>query len=618
MKIDETSYSIIIPFGKYKDKSFGYIAETNPSYLEWIINESNFPSNIKELATITLSGSPHKKIIPQNKKTVEMTYIGKDIISVSFPYDSELIERFKLAIDGRKYDSSTGWTFHRAQLIRAIKFFGVKNVKLDDKCKKICEEEHKKEKLLDEIRNKIKSDIEVNTKLPLYEYQKLDVEFGNILNGRFYIAHEVGGGKTGAAIGFAVKNNAKKILVIVPKSVKLQWATEIKRFTGKDSCLWNSDGHGNLNYSWHIINYDIVHDLRKQLYKIDYDLLICDEATHLKNYQSQRTKAILGYWKQRKTYPGFKTKWAIFLSGTPMPNRPIELFSILSYLDKNKFNNPKHFIERYSEGIYDRDKYKNLDELHERTKHLIIRRLQSETDGDRPAKERNDLYVELTKEEQKEYIKELNKLFDKWKLAGKPSAAQMPALRDLLFDYKFPRIIEFTDELVTANKSILIYTIQQEHAYKIKNYYGENAVVITGNETDEEREIAKQKLINKEVKIGVFTIGVGAMGIDGLQHSIQDVLFTDIWWVPYYHEQGEGRIYRKGQLEKTRAWYINIPGTIDEDMREVLKQKQEIINTVIDGKVLNNIMNKSIFKEVLYRLSNRMVLNIDNIDQIQD
>ena len=77
---------------------------------------------------------------------------------------------------------------------------------------------------------------------------------------------------------------------------------------------------------------------------MDFDLLICDEATFLKNRNTLRFKSILGSWRERKKYPGIKTDHIIFLTGTPVMSRPIEAFTLLNVLDRERFNNFYHFV----------------------------------------------------------------------------------------------------------------------------------------------------------------------------------------------------------------------------------------------------------------------------------
>lgn len=411
---------------------------------------------------------------------------------------------------------------------------------------------------------------------------------------------------TPTAIGFALLVGGKA-LIICPKGVKIQWAEKILQFAGKKSCVWGVDGpEGDLTAEFHIINYDNVNKFASQLIALGFNTLICDEATKLKNHKSIRTKTIFGSWKERNKFPGIKTKYVNLLTGTPLLSKPVELFTLLSALDKKRFNNPNNFITRYQGSKIDPDP-QNLLELHERAKELMIRHTKDQV-ATELQKGRFDLLVEITPQERKIYNKALTKLFKTWKLTGRPSAAHMPALRNLLFEYKFPRVIEFAEEMVDSDRSILIFTIQQEHAERIAAHFGANARLITGKVSDDrKRRQFVQDIIDGKAQVMVMTIIAGGMGVDGLQHAISDALFVDRWFIPGDHEQAEDRITRKGQKNPTQQWYITVPKTFDEDMAIVLAERQKIIDEAVEGKrpddkEVSDIRHTSIFSDVVRRM----------------
>jgi SWI/SNF-related matrix-associated actin-dependent regulator 1 of chromatin subfamily A len=148
--------------------------------------------------------------------------------------------------------------------------------------------------------------------------------------------------------------------------VVLNWRKEVQKFTNLDSTIWSTkDVDGDLDNQFHIINYDAVRKVHDVLAKMDFELLVCDEATFLKNRNTLRFKSILGSWRERKQYPGIKTDHIIFLTGTPVMSRPIEAFTLLNVLDRNRFSNFYHFTQRY--GGWKGMPVRNLKELHEKT-----------------------------------------------------------------------------------------------------------------------------------------------------------------------------------------------------------------------------------------------------------
>jgi len=328
---------------------------------------------------------------------------------------------------------------------------------------------------------------------------------------------------------------------------------------------------------------------------------VCDEATYLKNRQTIRAKSILGSWKERRKYPGIKTKYTIFLTGTPVMSRPIEAFSLLNFLDKERFNNFFHFTQRY--GGWKGQAPMNLQDLHDRTKDLVIRRKKDQVLTELPAKQRNDLYVELTKDERKEYNELLKELFGKWKMDGKPSIKHMPKLQSFLIEKKLPRLVEMIDEFLDNDKPILIFSNYIAPLKFLLEHYGHHAALLTGEMNKNERQETIDKLVSGQAKIGLFSLLAAGMGIDGLQHKIDTVVFLNMDWVPANHEQAEDRTHRIGQKAQVQVYYMVCDGTMDEYMRDILKEKQSVADMIVDGALVTPDKQKSYFKEFVRRLN---------------
>ena len=438
-------------------------------------------------------------------------------------------------------------------------------------------------------------------RLPLYGYQVIGTKFIDRAGGRCLIADAPGLGKTVQAIAYAQLHNLKT-LIVCPLSVVVNWQREVKKFTGKDSTIWDSKYYdGNLKNQFHITHYDAVSKNNQWLRDQEFDLLVCDEATYLKNRQTIRAKSILGSWKERRKYPGVKTKYVIFLTGTPVMSRPIEAFSLLNFLDRDRFNNFFHFTQRY--GGWKGAAPMNLQDLHDRTKDLVIRRKKEQVLTELPAKQRNDLYVELTKDERKEYNELLKELFGKWRVDGKPSIKHMPKLQGFLIDKKVPRLVEMIDEFLDNDKPILIFSNYIAPLKFLLEHYGTQAALLTGEMNRNERQESIDRLTTGKAKIGLFSLMAAGMGIDGLQHKIDTVVFLNCDFVPANHEQAEDRTHRIGQTAQVQVYYMLCDGTIDEYMRDILKEKQAVADMIVDGALVTPDRQKSYFKEFVRRLN---------------
>lgn len=617
----KSSYDVVFPFGKHNGKSLGFVYDSDPGYVSWMAGNEKMPGNWSEACKLILEGKdiihldlPRQVYEKTVNLNIEMWTVNKSTIGVSFAYDRELLERFKFEIDGRKWNKEDrNWEVPAPQVVKMVELFGgPKNITADDGVKRIYKEEIKRRKHLDEIRVKEDTDIKIPTKLDLYPYQKVAVEFIDRAGGRAMVADQMGLGKTATAIGYAAYKGSKT-LIICPKSVVVGWAREIERFTGKKSTIWYSnEKSGRIDAQFHIINYDIVEKRAKELRDAKFDLLVCDEATYIKNRKTKRTKSILGDGKAKKLYPGIKTKEVIFLTGTPVLNRPVEAFTLLNFLDGNRFNNFFQFTQKY--GGWQGSDPRNLDDLHARTKDLVIRRLKKDILTELPAKQRNDLYVELTPSEHKEYQQLLEKLFRKWRSLGKPTIAEMPAIQNYLIGKKMPRLHEVVDELLEQDRGVLIYCCYVEPLKQLANHYGDKAAIIHGQLTTTERQKSIDALKSGKAKVGLFSIGAGAMGIDGLQYSIDTVIFLDQFWVPAIHEQAEDRLFRIGQTKQVSAYYMICENTIDEQMRVILSEKQRIVDEIVDGNLVTPIRDKSFFREFVARLKKSQIEELDGLD----
>lgn len=606
---------VIFTWGKYAGQTLGTVRRTAPQYLQWISTTAGLPAVWVDAAARALAGQdvsdlslPRTKLShvpkePGDVKTgpIEVHLKNSKTAYVLMPYNKLLLEQFKYEIDGRKWNSDEKyWEFPTVHLPKFVKVFP--HAIVSDTAQKLLEKLHERREDLDEIRQLDDTEVDIpGLKLNLYPYQRVGVRFVDRAGGRCLIADAPGLGKTVQAIAYAQLHNLKTI-IICPLSVVVNWQREIKKFTGKESTIWDSKGYvGELTNQFHISHYDAIaknnHFLRDQ----GFALLVCDEATYLKNRQTIRAKSILGSWKERRKYPGLKTKYTIFLTGTPVMSRPIEAFSLLNFLDKERFNNFYHFVQRY--GGWRGQAPMNLQDLHDRTKDLVIRRKKDQVLTELPAKQRNDLYVELTKDERKEYNELLRELFGKWKMDGKPSIKHMPKLQGFLIEKKLPRLIEMIDEFLDNEKPILIFSNYIAPLKRLLEHYGHHAAILTGEMKRDERQETIDKLVSGQAKIGLFSLMAAGMGIDGLQHKIDTVVFLNMDFVPANHEQAEDRTHRIGQTSQVQVYYMVCDGTMDEYMRDILKEKQEVADIIVDGAIVTPDKQKSYFKEFVRKLN---------------
>ena len=137
----------------------------------------------------------------------------------------------------------------------------------------------------------------------------------------------------------------------------------------------------------------------------------------------------------------------------------------------------------------------------------------------------------------------------------------------------------------------------------LTEHYGDKAALLTGEMNRNERQNSIDRLVNNEAKVGCFSLTAAGMGIDGLQKVIDTVVFLNMDFVPANHEQAEDRTHRIGQTNQVQAYYMICPDTIDEYMRDILKEKQQVADLIVDGALITPENNKSFFKQFIRKIN---------------
>jgi SNF2 family DNA or RNA helicase len=245
---------------------------------------------------------------------------------------------------------------------------------------------------------------------------------------------------------------------------------------------------------------------------------------------------------------------------------------------------------------------KNLKELHERTKDLIIRRKNEDVKIERPKKTVTELYIELSDSDTNEYNKLLKQLFRKWTEDKKPTIGTMPTIQQFLISKKLERLYEIIDEYLESNRSVVVFSTYKAPLKEVYKKYKDVAGEITGDMNIKERQKTIDGLKDGKLKVGCITIGAGKMGIDGMQYGCDTVVFLDVDWVPSNMEQAESRIDRAGQTNPVSVYYLLCNDTIDIYMKELLDEKQKVVDAIVDGQVVTLTKERGMFKDFVKML----------------
>ena len=443
----------------------------------------------------------------------------------------------------------------------------------------------------------------------LYQHQREGIEFLLSRDGTI-LADDMGLGKTLQSIVASVVGKFERILIMCPASLKINWKREIMDFVDEDdiSIIYGSNWEPA---KYTIINYDIIKnfhtvkkrgkeyedwELRREIAAEEFDLIICDEAHYLKNNTSQRTKIVLDIHKK------FSPKSFWLLTGTPISNRPMDYYPLLTLVNSHLTRNWKFFAKRYCGAINFRkngkmiwitDGASNLDELNEQTKSILLRRKKDEV-LDLPDKIIIPYYLELPDRDVYENV--FNEYLEWARLEGKRMGfgkhlVELTILRKFIAFEKIKFSMELVDTALDQNKKVIIFTNFQDELDTFMNLLGKKAVCIHGGVKGDARQAAVDKFQNND-DIKVLVGQVKAAGVGLTLTAAEVVIINSLDWVPGNLEQAEDRAYRLGQEKNVTVYYPLFEDTVDTLVWKSLQRKKEIIDTIIgDETVINEILD---------------------------
>jgi hypothetical protein len=437
---------------------------------------------------------------------------------------------------------------------------------------------------------------------------------------KLYVAeHAIVTHNTTSAIIAAIEGNFKKILVVCPASLKLNWKKEIMNYDIESNISIVDSVDFRVN-KWTIINYDILknfHDLPTRGVKSDdeispidfykFDLVIADEAHYLKNSTSNRTKIFNDFASR------IPNRW--LLTGTPITNKPIDFYNLLKICESPIASNWVHFVRRYCAGKQinrkgSKQKFwltsgaSNLDELKDYSSEVMLRRTKKDS-IDLPQKTIKPIYLPITYcTGYNDYIKEYELWIEEMEAAGeKPTMSdhltKLIKVRQLLSHDKIDHTIKLAEDLIENDHKVIIFSCFTQTINTIHEHFGKSSVIIDGSVSKEKRNLAVEKFQNDE-KIKVFCGNIVAAGVGLTLTEGSIVIFNDLDWTPANHAQAEDRAHRMGQVNDVHIIYPLFDETLDVMMFDTLRKKMKIINQVMGDEMLEDDL--SMGKDVVSKL----------------
>ena len=423
---------------------------------------------------------------------------------------------------------------------------------------------------------------------PPLEHQKEAIQ-KLVENKKFILADDMGLGKTTSTIIAGLETGAKKILIICPATLKINWKREIENYS--DRPIFISEGKQfSTEHDFVIVNYDIMknfHDPKKKdeslILMSKFDLVIIDEAHYIKNAQAQRTKLINDITKS------VDRLW--LLTGTPMTSRPIDYFNLLSLIDSPVAKNWMAYVIRYCAGfqfkvgprkIWNVQGASNLEELRDRTAGLTLRRLK-ENVLDLPDKIITPVYLRLKSKVYEEVMGDYYNWYEKNPEESKSLTVQFTKLtkvRQIIADEKISQTIEIAENIIEQDKKVIIFCNFTDSLNKITEHFGKAAVKLDGSMSKHERQFSVDQFQEND-KVKVFVGNIKAAGVGITLTSAEAVIFNDLSFLPSDHAQSEDRAYRYGQKNNVLVYYPIFENTIEGIIYDILHNKKQVIATVM-------------------------------------
>jgi SNF2 family DNA or RNA helicase len=434
------------------------------------------------------------------------------------------------------------------------------------------------------------------------------------------LADDMGLGKTLQALAWLAwlkerhAKNPKPSLVICPASVLHNWQREANRFTPNLKVLVLESGAARHNLRKQIPQHDLIvtnyallrRDL-EELQKFAFRAAILDEAQFIKNPGAQVTQSV----KQ------LKSEYRLALTGTPLENRLLDLWSIVDFIQPGYLGNQEQFVEIYEPRAPVADETAPVEQLARgektesvqriarkrlsaRLRPLLLRRLKKHVAKDLPDRIEQRRDCPLGDEQRKLYLAELRRSRDQIMNAVKEQGLNkskmhvLAALTRLRQVCCHPRLVgsdtasgktetlfELLDPLIAEGQKVLVFSQFVQMLQLLEKECHERQItthMLTGQTKDRQQVVSA---FQGNTSPGVFLLSLRAAGTGLNLTNASYVVLYDPWWNPAVEAQAIDRSHRIGQTQTVNAYRLIAPGTVEEKIWELQQSKAQTIADVL-------------------------------------
>jgi len=450
-----------------------------------------------------------------------------------------------------------------------------------------------------------------NLESVLRPYQKQGVAWLHFLRENGFggiLADEMGLGKTLQTLAFLrfvreKQPGAGPMLIVCPTSLVFNGAAEAKKFTPelKVLTLHGPERHAafaQIEQSDLVItSYTLVRRDAERYRELEFDTVVLDEAQHIKNRQTQNAQAV----------KAVKSKHRLVLTGTPLENSVLDLWSIFDFLMPGYLGTAKDFRERYEMPIAKSRDAAAQQRLARRLRPFLLRRLKKDVAADLPARIEQVSFSELTPEQRGVYQQVIEasrkEVLDAVGAQGLAKSRMVVLtallrLRQVCCDLrllnldnvdpatasgKLEMFGELLEEVIDGGHRVLVFSQFVKMLTLLKEKMAQENIEYCYLDGSTTNRGAVVEQFQKNGAIPVFLISLKAGGVGLNLTGADTVIHFDPWWNPAVEDQATDRAHRIGQTRVVTSYKLITRDTVEEKILLLQNKKREIIQSTIAG-----------------------------------
>ncbi|MDR3458754.1 MAG: SNF2-related protein [Verrucomicrobiae bacterium] len=446
----------------------------------------------------------------------------------------------------------------------------------------------------------------------LRPYQKQGVAWLHFLRENGFggiLADEMGLGKTLQTLALLrhirqQNPTAAPMLIVCPTSLVFNWLAEAQKFTPtlKVLALHGPDRHTQFSRiadsDLIVTSYALIRRDAERYRGLEFDTVVLDEAQHIKNRETQNAQAV----------KAVKAQHRLVLTGTPLENSVLDLWSIFDFLMPGYLGTAKDFRERYELPIAKEKNAEAQQRLARRLRPFLLRRLKQEVAKDLPAKLEQVSFCELTTDQRGVYQQVIEasrkEVLDAVGAQGLAKSRMVVLtallrLRQVCCDLRLLKLEnvnpanasgkldlfgELLEEVVDGGHRVLVFSQFTSMLALLKDKLtgeGIQFCYLDGSTTDRGAVVQR---FQDTAAIPVFLISLKAGGVGLNLTGADTVIHFDPWWNPAVEDQATGRAHRIGQTKVVTSYKLITRDTVEEKILTLQNRKREIIAATLEGE----------------------------------